>query len=78
MFHDAEVTSAVLDSSGPVLTLAVTTFVGTPRQQLLLLRFRGIGEVELAGFNEQNVLFDIYVDEVPGAGGGFRFRQATD
>jgi hypothetical protein len=74
-FHDAEVIAVRLDRSGPALELRVMTPVGATGQQSLLLRFEGISEMELTGFNEQNALFDIGVEEV--AGGGWQVRLSS-
>ena len=68
-FHDAEVTSIVLDRSGPALELTVSLDEAA-KQETLLLRFEGTSDVELSGFNEQNALFDITVERDERGGWG--------
>jgi hypothetical protein len=56
-FHDAEVRALRLDRDGPTLHLDLS--IVFPEQRMLSLRFEKVTDVELADFNEQNVLFDI-------------------
>jgi len=58
-FHDAEVQALRLDREGPTLHLDVA--VVFPEQRIVRLRFENVTDVELDGFNEQNVLFDLKV-----------------
>ncbi len=86
-FHDAEVVSLLLDRAGPTLELRVA--VVFPEQRTVRLRFGSITEVELDGFNEQNVLFDLKVtrtddglfdvelDSTHGVGGSFRCESVA-
>jgi Immunity protein 50 len=58
-FHDAEVQALRLDREGPTLHLDVA--VAFPELRIVHLRFERVTDVELDGFNEQNVLFDLKV-----------------
>jgi hypothetical protein len=58
-FHDAEVHALRLDRVVPTLELDVA--VVFPEERMLRLRFENVTDVELDGFNEQNVLFDVKV-----------------
>jgi len=58
-FHDAEVLALRLDRAGPTLQLDLA--VVFPEERMLCLRFENVTDVELGGFHEQNVLFDLEV-----------------
>lgn len=58
-FHDAEVIALRLDRAGPRLELDVA--VVFPQRRMLRVVCEGVSEVELDGFNEQNVLFDLAI-----------------
>jgi hypothetical protein len=64
-FHDAEVLAIRLDREGPTLELDVEVFAQLPEAQLVRLRFTDVSDLEIGGFNGQNVLFDLRVE--PGA-----------
>jgi hypothetical protein len=64
-FHDAEVTCLRLERSGPTLELAVTVDPGMATEHPMVLTFRDVTDVDLAGFNVQNALFDIMVSRTP-------------
>jgi hypothetical protein len=64
-FHDAEVTSVRLDRSGPTLELVVTVDPRSATEHSMILTFRDVTDVDLAGFNAQNALFDIVVAGTP-------------
>ena len=68
-FHDAEVLAIRLDREGPTLELDVEVFAQLPEAQLVRLRFTDVCDVEIGGFNGQNVLFDLVVE--PGGDGLF-------
>lgn len=66
-FHDAEVLSLTLDRSGPGLTLILHTWRTLPETDergyfkrvsgiAVTLAFHHVADIELSGFNEQNVL----------------------
>ena len=60
--HDAEVVSLRLERGGPSTPPSLeldVCFVGSRDQLLVRFRFEDIADLELAGFNHQNVLFDI-------------------
>jgi hypothetical protein len=58
-FHDAEVVRLLLDRDGPTLELDIEVFAQLPKARIERLRFLDVDEVEIGGFNEQNVLFDV-------------------
>jgi hypothetical protein len=58
-FHDAEVLALWLNRAGP--TLEIDVAVVFPERRTLRVRFDHVTDVELDGFNEQNVLFDLKV-----------------
>lgn len=58
-FHDAEVLAVRVDRDGPTLELDVEVFAQLPEAQLVRLKFSDVSELEISGFNEQNVLFDL-------------------
>jgi hypothetical protein len=83
-FHDAEVTHAELDRADQRLTLwiKVAEMSREPDQQghfvmanpaLVEIRFSGVDDLELRGFNQQNVLSDLGI-----ATSGQRVRVAID
>jgi PAS domain-containing protein len=97
-FHDAEVTHVALDRSDQRLTLRIKVaeisreldqqghFV-MANPALVELTFSGVEDVELHGFNQQNVLFDlgftklgnrvrVSIDSVFGLGGEFTCDRA--
>ena len=51
---------------GPSVELDIELFAQLPEAHNVTLRFEGVTEVELAGLNEQNVLFDV------------KFKEAAD
>jgi hypothetical protein len=57
--HDAEVLSVLLDRTGPTLELNVALDPQLSAGPPLRLVFEEISELELVGFNHQNVLFDV-------------------
>jgi hypothetical protein len=61
-FHDCEVHALRLDRSGPTLELDVEVFARTAEATKWRLRFGDVSEVELAGVNEQNVVFDLIAE----------------
>jgi len=86
-FHDAEVLHLSLDRAGgiPTLELLVHVFEATSEldangsyvlrnHTLVRLRFVDLVLEEIAGFNEQNVLFDLTVVEQSSGGGQRRLR----
>jgi len=92
-FHDAEVLAVRLDrrgASGPILEMDVHMFeVGRElttggthvlrRHQLVKLRFSGMVLERLEGFNEQNVLWDLSIEEVkPKHAGGARLAVRVE
>lgn len=75
-FHDAEVRSLVLDSSGPDLELTIYVFRTGSEQNakgqfirfdefLVGIRFSAISELNISDFNEQNVLAGLSLAEEP-------------
>jgi hypothetical protein len=50
-----------LDRDGPAIEMDVQ--VVFPEERTIRLRFDGVVDVHLIDFNEQNVLFDLKVDE---------------
>ena len=71
-FHDAEVMRLSLDRNGRVLTLELMAFTMLDEvddrgyfkhanQSLVTLRFAGINDVSLEGFNEQNVISGLFL-----------------
>lgn len=77
-FHDAEVLRIFLDRSGddaPTLEAEIHVFGATSEldsagyyvltnHTLVTLRFTGVALVDLGGFNEQNVLFNLEITEL--------------
>lgn len=57
-FHDAEILSVNLERQGPSITVHVVTasIDDYSKSYLLALRFEGIEDVILEGFNHQNVI----------------------
>jgi Immunity protein 50 len=88
-FHDAEVLAVRIDRNGPTLDLDVEVFAQLPEARLVRLRFSDVSEVEIGGFNEQNVLFDlraergegdlydVRLESSYGLGGSFRCAAIT-
>lgn len=86
-FHDAEVVRLSLDREGPTLDMEIEVFAQTPGSRLERLRFVDVSELEIGGFNHQNVLFDVKAERGPdelwsvrlessyGLGGEFRCRM---
>ena len=62
-YHDAEVLRVSLDRQGPTLELDVEVFAQQPEARIERLRFLDVSEVEIGGFNEQNVLFDVKAEQ---------------
>lgn len=73
-FHDAEVLKLRLDRKGVFLELDIYVFSGSRdtdrkgfyrhfKECLLTLRFHEIDEMQLEGFNQQNVLASLTVDK---------------
>lgn len=85
-FHDAEVLRVSLDRDGPSLEMEIELFAQMPEARVERLRFTEVSEVEIGGFNEQNVLFDVKaerdaegvwavrLDSSYGVGGEFKCR----
>jgi hypothetical protein len=85
-FHDAEVLRVSLDRNGPTLDLEIEVFAQMPQARIERVRFTEVADVEIGGFNEQNVLFDIKAERDAdglwavqlqssyGLGGDFRCR----
>lgn len=85
-FHDAEVVRIALDRSGPAgptLDATVHVWEMTPdvnpsgqyilrKHTLVTLRFHAIDELELSGFNHQNVLNDLAIEPADPESGGRR------
>jgi hypothetical protein len=57
--HDAEVISLHLERSGPTLEIVVALDTQAPGAAPLRLTFEEISELDLTGFNHQNVLFEL-------------------
>jgi hypothetical protein len=77
-FHDAEVVSISLDRegvAGPEIITAIHVFeitsevtpegfYGLQHHTRVTFNFEGVEEVELAGFNDQNALFDLIFEDI--------------
>jgi hypothetical protein len=86
-FHDAEVLRVSLDREGPTLDLEIEVFAQMPQARIERVRFAEVSDLEIGGFNEQNVLFDVRAEQGAdglwdvhlqssyGLGGGFRCRS---
>jgi hypothetical protein len=68
-FHDAEIVSLHLHRGGPSLRLELEVLPGTPAAYSVVLVFEDVSDLELGGFNNQNVLFDL--QRVPRGAGGW-------
>jgi hypothetical protein len=58
-FHDAEIVVLHLDRDGPTLDLEMECVYPPSDAGTVCLRFERVTELELSGFNNQNVLFDL-------------------
>jgi len=58
-FHDAEVIAVRIDRKSLALELDVDLVAGTVGSEAPTLVFESISNLELLGFNERNVLFDL-------------------
>jgi hypothetical protein len=58
-FHDAEVSALHLVTPGPILTMELTLPYEYAAARRVRLSFMDVTDLELAGFNEQNAVFDI-------------------
>lgn len=74
-FHDSEVVSIQLDRDGPSLTASIYLFRMTSqidergyyildKKAVVTLHFGNISELSIDGFNHQNVLFDLALNDI--------------
>lgn len=73
-FHDSEVLSIHLDREGPAIEMRVHLFEGFREENsdriswrnhtVATLKFSRVVEVQLDGFNNQNVIFDFAIESV--------------
>ena len=62
-FHDAEIRVVRLDRDGPTLDIEVEVAAQLPNAHVVQLRFGQVSDLEIRGLNEQNVLFDVRVEQ---------------
>ena len=74
-FHDAEVLTFALDRNGPTIRVAIDVFAMTAEvdpqgyyvlknRSISTLRFDGVEDFSANGFNHQNVLFDVLIEDI--------------
>jgi hypothetical protein len=74
-FHDSEVLSLTLERYGPTVRASIYLFATTGQidgkgyyvlknETVATIRFEGVVEFSANGFNHQNVLFDLHIQDV--------------